>query len=46
MRVTRGIRPKAKFQTAARLEAIGNTSFGNWTWRIRPPAPVTDVIPS
>ena len=34
-----GIRPNAKFQTAAKLEATGRTSFGNWTWRIRPPGP-------
>ncbi len=41
-----GISPNAKFQTAAKLEATGSTSFGNCTCRIRPPAPVTEVIPS
>ena len=46
MRAISGISPNAKFQTAAKLEATGSTSFGNWTCRIRPPAPVTDVIPS
>ena len=46
MIATSGIRPNAKPTTAAPVDAIGRTIFGNWIWRMSDPELVTDTVAS